>query len=126
MSQEELVAEMRRLRERLPGVTDTVLAAVDGMLVAEDTAQEMVPEALAAMAAATLGLARRLSGESGRGALRQTVAHCSGGCAAVYAVGETALLLVLGDEGLNIGRLHLEAGTVIDRIADLLRRPVTT
>jgi hypothetical protein len=38
----------------------------------------------------------------------------------VYAVGERALVAVLGDDGLNVARLHLEARPVTDRIADLL------
>ncbi|MEY9874716.1 putative regulator of Ras-like GTPase activity (Roadblock/LC7/MglB family) [Streptacidiphilus sp. MAP12-33] len=125
MSQEVLVAEIRGLRERLPGITDAAVAAVDGLLVAADTAAEVDPESLAALAAASLGLARRTAAVSGRGPLRRTVTYCGGGYAVVYAVGETALLAVLGDEGLDLARLHLEAGALIERLDDLLRGRAT-
>jgi predicted regulator of Ras-like GTPase activity (Roadblock/LC7/MglB family) len=120
MSQEALVAEIRGLRERLPGITDAAVAAVDGLLVAADTAAEVDPESLAALAAASLGLARRTATVSGRGPLRRTVTYCAGGYAVIYAVGDTALLAVLGDEGLDLGRLHVETGALIERLDDLL------
>lgn len=121
MSQETLVAEVRELRERVPGITDAAVAAVDGLLVAADTSAEVDPESLAALAAAGLGLARRTAAVSGRGPLRQTVTHCGGGFAVIYAVGDTALLAVLGDEGLDLARLHLETGALVERLDDLLR-----
>ncbi|WP_165845800.1 roadblock/LC7 domain-containing protein [Streptacidiphilus pinicola] len=121
MSQEALVAEIRELRERVPGITDTAVAAVDGLLVAADTSAELDPESLAALAAAGLGLARRTAAVSGRGPLRQNVTHCAGGFAVIYAVGDTALLAVLGDEGLDLARLHRETGALVERLDDLLR-----
>ncbi|RAG80683.1 dynein regulation protein LC7 [Streptacidiphilus pinicola] len=112
---------MRELRERVPGITDTAVAAVDGLLVAADTSAELDPESLAALAAAGLGLARRTAAVSGRGPLRQNVTHCAGGFAVIYAVGDTALLAVLGDEGLDLARLHRETGALVERLDDLLR-----
>ena len=38
----------------------------------------------------------------------------------VYAIGESALLAVVGDERMNIARLHLEARLVIARLAELI------
>lgn len=43
---------------------------------------------------------------TGRGAFRQTVTYGSQGLAAFYAVGDTALMIVLGDEGIDLERLH--------------------
>jgi predicted regulator of Ras-like GTPase activity (Roadblock/LC7/MglB family) len=125
MSKEALVAEMTALRGRMVGITDTALAAVDGLLVASDVAEEMDSDALAALGAASLSLARRTALVGGRGTLRQNVTHCSGGYAVVYAIGDTALLLVLGDEGLDVERLHLECGGLIERISQLLHDPVS-
>ncbi|WP_063771006.1 roadblock/LC7 domain-containing protein [Streptacidiphilus neutrinimicus] len=120
MTQEALVAEIRGLRERVPGITDAAVAAVDGLLVAADTAAEIDPESLAALAAAGLGLARRTAAVSRRGPLRRTVTHCGGGYAVIYGVGDTALLAVLGDEGLDLVRLQRETGALIERLDDLL------
>ncbi len=68
MDHKALALEMRGLREQVAGVTDTALAAADGLLIAADTADSIDPEGLAALAAAGLGLARRTSEATARGA----------------------------------------------------------
>jgi predicted regulator of Ras-like GTPase activity (Roadblock/LC7/MglB family) len=115
-----LTLEMRTLREQVTGITDTALTAADGLLIAADTADSIDPEALAALAAAGLGLARRTAEATDRGTLRQTVTYGSHGCAATYAVGDTALMVVLGDEGMDVDRLHLAARPALDRIESIL------
>jgi len=70
--------------------------------------------------AADLGIARRTSEMAGHGAFRQTVVYSSGGCLAVYAVGTLALMVVFGDEGLNVTRLHQESQAAIERINSIL------
>jgi predicted regulator of Ras-like GTPase activity (Roadblock/LC7/MglB family) len=55
-----------------------------------------------------------------QGTLRQTIVYSSGGYMAVYAIDPMALIVVLGDEGLNIARLHLQARPAIERIASIL------
>ena len=120
MDHKALALEMRELREKVAGVTDTALTAADGLLIAADTADTIDPEALAALAAAGLGLARRTAEATDRGTLRQTVTYGSHGCAATYAVGDTALMVVLGDEGMDVDRLHLAARPALDRIESIL------
>ncbi len=44
----------------------------------------------------------------------------SGGYVAIYAVGASAVLVLLGDEGLDITRLHRESRSVVDTIEKLL------
>ncbi|ALV33831.1 roadblock/LC7 domain-containing protein [Streptomyces sp. NPDC101209] len=120
MDHEALALEMRGLREQVTGITDTAVAAADGLLIAADTADSIDPEGLAALAAAGLGLARRTAQATARGALRQTVTYGSHGCAAFYAVGDTALMIVLGDEGMDVDRLHLATQPALDRIGSIL------
>ena len=120
MDHEALALEMRVLREQVTGITDTAVAAADGLLIAADTADSIDPEGLAALAAAGLGLARRTAQATSRGTLRQTVTYGSHGCAAFYAVGDTALMVVLGDEGMDIDRLHLATQPALDRIGSIL------
>ncbi|MCH0539804.1 roadblock/LC7 domain-containing protein [Streptomyces sp. MUM 203J] len=120
MDHEALAGEMRGLRDQIPGVTDTAVVAVDGLLIAADTEDGIEPNGLAALAAAGLGLARRTTGATGRGTLRRTVAYGSAGCAAMYAVGDTALMVVLGDEGLDVERLHMESQPALKRIGAIL------
>ncbi|MFJ8197576.1 roadblock/LC7 domain-containing protein [Streptomyces sp. NPDC096152] len=111
---------MRGLREQVTGITDTAVAAADGLLIAADTADSIEPESLAALAAAGLGLARRTAEATARGVLRQTVTYGSHGCAAFYAVGDTALMVVLGDEGMDIDRLHRATRPTLRRIDSIL------
>ena len=120
MDNEALAREMRGLRERVTGITDTALAAADGMLIAADAAESIEPEGLAALAAAGLGLARRTTAATARGTLRQTVTYGSHGCAAFYAVGDTALMVVLGDEGMDMDRLNVATAPALDRIGSIL------
>ncbi|MER5581217.1 roadblock/LC7 domain-containing protein [Streptomyces asoensis] len=116
MDHSALAREMRGLREQVAGITDTALAAADGLLIAADTADTIDPEGLAALAAAGLGLARRTAEATARGALHRTVAYGSHGCAAFYAVGENALMVVLGDEGMDVERLHTASQPALRRI----------
>ncbi|GAB7104150.1 roadblock/LC7 domain-containing protein [Streptomyces phaeofaciens] len=116
MDHKALAREMRGLREQVSGITDTAVAAADGLLIAADTADSIDPEGLAALAAAGLGLARRTAEATARGALHRTVAYGSHGCAAFYAVGDTALMVVLGDEGMDVDRLHTATQPALRRI----------
>ncbi|MFI6880304.1 roadblock/LC7 domain-containing protein [Streptomyces sp. NPDC050400] len=120
MDHNALAQEMRGLREQVTGITDTAVAAADGLLIAADTADSIDREGLAAVAAAGLGLARRTTDLASRGALRRTVTYGSRGCAACYAVGDTALMVVLGDEGLDVERLHTATQPALDRIEAIL------
>ena len=120
MDYDALAAELRNLRERVTGVTDTVIAAVDGIPIIADAAENIDPANVSALAAADLGIARQAVEVIGQGTLGQTVVFSSGGYMAVYAVGRTALMVVLGDKGLNVGRLLYEARPVIERIGSIL------
>ncbi|KOU70037.1 dynein regulation protein LC7 [Streptomyces sp. MMG1533] len=120
MDHQALALEMRGLREQVTGITDTAVAAADGLLIAADTADSIDPEGLAALAAAGLGLARRTSEATARGTLRRTVTYGSHGCAAFYAVGNTALMVVLGDEGIDVDQLHRATQPTLRRIDSIL------
>ncbi|MEW1909900.1 roadblock/LC7 domain-containing protein [Kitasatospora sp. NPDC085895] len=119
----ELIAEMRALRDRVAGVTDLAVAAVDGLLVAADTEEGIDGESLAALAAAALGLARRAGQSTGKGLLHRTVAQFSHGYVVVQPIGRMGLMTVLGDSGMDIARLHTESQAAADRMDRLLTAP---
>ncbi len=119
VSSASLVAELKSLRERVMGVSESVIATTDGLLVAADAAT-VHPESAAALTAAMLGLGKRTAAELGIGGLRDVVTRCGGGYVVVLAIGEQALLMVLGDEGLDIAALHRESPAAINRLAELL------
>ncbi|MFB4315090.1 roadblock/LC7 domain-containing protein [Actinomadura sp. 21ATH] len=118
MSREAVLAELHALRDKVTGVTDSAVATVDGMLIASDTA-EVRPDVLAALAAAALGLGKSTGNEVGMGELREVVTRCQRGHIVVYAVSAGRLLVVLGDEGLDIARLHLESRPAVTRLGAL-------
>ena len=74
----------------------------------------------AALTSAALSLAQRLAREAGQGTLREALTRSTGGYVAIYAVGAAAVLVLLGDEGLDITRLHRESRSVVDNIEKLL------
>ncbi len=120
MDYDALAAELLQLREQVAGVTDTVIAASDGIPIIADAAETIDPANISALAAADLGIARQAAELTGQGTLRQTVVYSSGGYMAVYAIGHVALMVVLGDKGLNVGRLLYESQPVIERIGSIL------
>ncbi|GLY86633.1 roadblock/LC7 domain-containing protein [Actinoallomurus iriomotensis] len=119
MNKEAVLAELHALREQVVGVRDSAVASVDGMLVVSDT-DKVRPDALAALAAAALGLGKSTSNEVGMGELREVVTRCQSGHIVVYAIQDHSLLVVLGDEGLDIARLHLQSRPAISRLAEIL------
>jgi predicted regulator of Ras-like GTPase activity (Roadblock/LC7/MglB family) len=119
-----LLVTLRALRDRVTGVVGLAVASADGLLVAAD-ADGVEPDGLAALAAAELSLGQRMAHVVGVGAFREVAIRASDGYIVVYAVGGQALLVVLGDSGLNVARLHLEARAAVDRIASLLPSPRT-
>lgn len=115
-----LSAEMRKLRENVAGVTDTVIAASDGIPILADVAKTVDPAHISALAATSLGVARQAAEVIGLGTLSQTVVFGDDGYMAVYAIGRLSLLVVLGDKGLNLGRLLHESRPVIERVGAIL------
>ena len=119
MTEDKLLAEMQALRDRVTGITGTAVASRDGLIIREDTGG-VDPDNLAALTATALALAQRLANEAGQGTLREAVTRSSGGYVAIYAVGGAAVLVLLGDEGLDIARLHRESRAAVDTIEALL------
>ena len=119
MAEDALLAEMRALREKIVGITGTAVASRDGLIVREDTGG-VNPDNLAALAATWLALAQRMSTEVGQGTLREAVTRSSGGWVAIYAVGTRAVLVLIGDEGLDITGLRRDSRGILDAIEELL------
>lgn len=121
MADDALLAEMQALREKVTGITGSAIASRDGLIICEDTGG-VDADNLAALAATALAVAQRLAIEAGQGALREAVARSTGGYVAVYAIGAGAgaVLILIGDEGLDIAGLHRESRAAVDNIEKLL------
>jgi uncharacterized protein len=117
--QDAVLAEMRALQEKVTGITGTAVASRDGLIVREDTGG-VDPDNLAALAATWLALAQRMSNEVGQGTLREATTRSAGGSVTIYAIGIRAVLVIIGDEGLDIAKLHRESRTALDAMRALI------
>ncbi|MFJ8108097.1 roadblock/LC7 domain-containing protein [Streptomyces sp. NPDC096132] len=115
----EVLNELHRLRTRMPQLTGALAASADGLVLARDM-PDVEAEALAALTAAALGVGRRMADLTARGDFRELLVRGAGGYVATYAAGPTAVLTLLADDRVNVGRLHLEGRRSGGRIAELV------
>lgn len=114
-----VLAELGMLRDRLPGLSGSVLATADGMVIAHDT-HDTDPDGLAALAAAHLALARRFAQAVRHGELSESVVQCVGGYITSYAAGPEALLTLVTTRDSNLAMVHIEARRSVRRLTELL------
>ncbi|MEU6072551.1 roadblock/LC7 domain-containing protein [Micromonospora sp. NPDC047074] len=112
--------EMAELRLQIPGVQGCVLGGVDGLLITHNLQNDVDPNELAALAATTYGLGRQVGLRLGQGDFQQSTVRNADGHLSVYAVSPQALLAVVGEDTVNVARLHLHAPAVAERLAALL------
>jgi predicted regulator of Ras-like GTPase activity (Roadblock/LC7/MglB family) len=113
-------AALTDLQLLVPGVRGCVLAGTDGLLITHNLPPGPDPHDLSALAATTFGVGRQCGLSLGQGPFRDSTVRSNGGYFTVYAIGERALLAVLGDDGLNVARLHIEARPVAERLGAML------
>ncbi|GAA3384823.1 hypothetical protein GCM10017750_60860 [Streptomyces racemochromogenes] len=115
----DILAELRRLRARVPQLTGVLAASADGLVLAQESAAGEA-ESLAALTAAALGVAQRLSDCTGQGGFRELLVRGEHGYVATYAAGDAAVLTLIAEPRVNVGRLHLEARRSTLRISELI------
>lgn len=106
--------ELRRLRERRPEVSGTVLAGTDGLLIASDLPETEAAH-LAALAAASFGLGQRVAQAVEQGDFREHVVRTTAGHVVIYPAGRHALLTLVAGAGADPESLHEEARAVARR-----------
>ncbi|WP_328747987.1 roadblock/LC7 domain-containing protein [Streptomyces sp. NBC_00285] len=118
-AQDGILEELRRLRARVPQLTGALAADVDGLVLAQDT-PGVDPETVAALTGATRALAAQLADETGQGDLRELLVRGVYGYVATYAAGAGAVVTLLAQDRVNVGRLHLEGRRAGARIGELV------
>ena len=111
-----VVDELRRLR-RFPGVTGTVAASVDGLVLAAEIGSTD-PGPFAALMASTFALAERLATLTSSTTIQELVVRTDGGYVVLNAVNEFTVMAVIGDLSLNLGRIKIELRDAIAAIGD--------
>lgn len=125
-TEQAVAAELRSLRARVPQLGGSLVASVDGLLIAHDLPGSVEPAGMAAVTATGLSLAHRIAQTAHGGAFHEVVIRGVDGYVVIYAAGPTASLTVLADPDVNVGRLHLESRPAARAIAACLtgaRRP---
>ncbi|MER6122697.1 roadblock/LC7 domain-containing protein [Streptomyces sp. NPDC001795] len=118
-AEDEVLDELRRLRARIPQLTGALAASVDGLVLAQDT-PGVEAEGVAALTAAALGVAVRMTDATGQGDFRELLVRGVHGYVATYAAGRSAVLTLLAQDRVNVGRLHLEGRRASTRIGELV------
>ena len=125
---DQIGAELKLIREQVPGVRGSVAATSDGILIAHDV-HDLEPTQIAALVAAMHAVAVRAALSTESGQLRDVITRASDGYLAVYAVGSAAIVAVLGTTELNVAILSYQSRSIIDRVAghlsNIARRPQT-
>jgi predicted regulator of Ras-like GTPase activity (Roadblock/LC7/MglB family) len=91
------------------------------LLILHDTMPGTEPHDIAALAAGAHGISRTCGAALGQGGFHECTIRNHSGYLAIYAVGDLSLLAVVGDDGLNIARLHLEARQATARLTPMLQ-----
>ncbi|GHE77604.1 hypothetical protein GCM10018785_52360 [Streptomyces longispororuber] len=115
----DVLDELARLRARVPRLTGAFAAGTDGRVLAGDTTDAAAAH-LAAFGVDVLEAALRLSDAAGQGLAHEFLVHGEGGYVAAYAAGPSAVLTLLAEPRVNVGRLHLEGRRSGARIGELL------
>jgi uncharacterized protein len=113
----DVLAELKRLRMRMPQLTGALAASTDGLVLAADTGDA---DGVAALTAAALGVSARLTEATGQGSFRELLVRGDRGYVATYAAGSSAVLSLLAGPRVNVGRLHLEARRASVLIGELV------
>ncbi|MFC9942284.1 roadblock/LC7 domain-containing protein [Streptomyces pratensis] len=116
---QDVLEELQRLRARVPLLTGALAASTDGLIVAQDT-PGIEAEGVAALTAAALGVSIRMTDATGRGGFRELLIRGGSGYVATYAAGSSAVLTLLAEDRINVGRLHLEGRRAGARIGELV------
>jgi predicted regulator of Ras-like GTPase activity (Roadblock/LC7/MglB family) len=113
--EDQVLKELSGLRSSVSGVEGCVVATSDGLLVAHVLPEEEQSQ-VAALIATMTAVARQAVLITGRGELLEAAIRGTSGYLAVYAVGESAVLAILGRPNLNIALLQLRTRPVVARL----------
>ncbi|MFI5234156.1 MAG: roadblock/LC7 domain-containing protein [Gemmatimonadales bacterium] len=102
---------------RVPGIRGAmVVAAGDGVVVAESLMDEIKGSAVAALAASLTGRIRRATEAAGRGAPRFLQLQASAGTLLVAPHGEELLIVAVAERTVNAGLARLEMFRAAERV----------
>ena len=106
------------------GVHGTMLATVDGFVVAHNLPDHN-PEATAAVIASTCALAERVADLVRAGGMEEATIRGTNGFIVLYAAGTGHVLCVLTNRSVNLGFVHFKARDAASRLGELCANPLS-
>lgn len=117
--QEQLTSLMRGLRQAVPETSGVMIAATDGLPIVHDFPESEAGR-IAAMAATTLGLGKRVVQATNLGELTEASIRGENGYLLIYGCGSRGVLALTAPASANLGLINLEARLAASEIADVL------
>jgi uncharacterized protein len=122
-----LRSALRTVVEEAYAVEGALFATADGILLAAEfdpaapRSTGAHPESVAALAAATSGVAGRFAGLTPIGETTAAIIQGTRGCVAVQPIGPHGVLVLYGSDGSTAARLHLAARQAVPIVGEALR-----
>ncbi len=113
--------QLRVILNALLNIKGTLAALVvgrDGFVIEGVTADTTDVEVVGAVAASAMGSAEVMGNDLSRGGLTSILIEYESGPVAVAPAGQDALLVVVGDTQLNLGRARMEMRRVRTLVSD--------
>jgi len=117
--QQKIEEVLSQLKAVLPELQEAIVASTDGLPIAQLSEGEGSAR-LAAMAATSHGLGKRIATTSHLGNLTETVVLGDKAYFIAYAIGEKAVLALTLPTGSNLGLVRLEAQEHARQLAEAL------
>jgi uncharacterized protein len=117
---DQLNAILKQLQQNTPQIEAAALVSVDGLVIASTLPAGMAEERVAAMSAAMLSLAERITSELERGTFEQVFVRGDSGYVLLLSVGQDAVLTVLVSVEAKFGLILLDAKRTAERLAALV------
>lgn len=121
MYNQQLLDLLNQLQQAIPGIRGVMLAASDGIPLAHNLPESSAGR-IGAMAAASLGLAKRVTQTAHMGELSETVIRGEKGYLLIFASGPKGVLIVAATLEVDLLTATAEARKLAGRIAPALSK----
>lgn len=108
------------LHDSLPDFRGSLIASTDGLPIAHTLATDEEVNSVAAMAAAALGLGKRIAQTLHADSLNEMQITGTSSQIFIYAAGNKGILALMAKKGSNVGLIHMEARNAVNEISKVL------
>jgi len=119
-SRTEMMVDRLRELQQTEGIEASAVVSVDGLIIASALPAGVEEDRVSAMSAAMISLGERIASELRRGMLEQVYIKGENGYVILMAVGEEAVLTVLGTKEAKLGLVFLEMGRAAKDLTKLV------